>query len=241
MLPRSACVVLVPYFDRIEPETNRTLQELSERGYAVRTLRGCSQIDMARSILATQALKDGYQELMWIDSDVTFNPYDVSRLRSYNLPITAGLYVKKGKPEFAGRFLGNEPVTFGKGGKLVEMAAVGFGFVHVRSAVFAKMAALTAMPSCSGGLHPDEPITPFFMPMMVQEKGQWFYLSEDASFCQRARWAGFSIIADTTIKLGHGVGPYKWTWDDIPPRQTYETFRVEFDLAGGEKFERVCA
>ena len=42
---------------------------------------------MIRNRLATEALADGFEELMWIDADIAFDPRSVDRLRSHNLPI----------------------------------------------------------------------------------------------------------------------------------------------------------
>ena len=46
--------------------------------------------------LATDALMQGFEETMWIDSDVAFSPDDVQQLRDHDLPITCGIYPKKG-------------------------------------------------------------------------------------------------------------------------------------------------
>ncbi len=98
------CVVLVPVGSHIEPETDNSLRILCNRGYIVRVMRGSSQVDLARSTMATEALADGFEETMWIDADQTFNPDDVDRLRGHGLPFVVGLYVQKGPKRFAGMF-----------------------------------------------------------------------------------------------------------------------------------------
>ena len=40
-------------------------------------------------------------QMMWIDSDVAFNPDDIERLRAHQQPFVCGIYAKKSKPEFA--------------------------------------------------------------------------------------------------------------------------------------------
>lgn len=231
MGPPGECVVLVPVATSIEPETEECLRRLADRGYPVRQLRGCSQVDLARSAMASAALDDGFSETMWIDSDIVFDPDDVEKLRSYGKPFAAGLYVKKGKPEFAGKFRGDGELVFGVGGGLLEMEFVGMGFTHIRREVYEAVALSCEMPKCGGGYDPSRLVTPYFIPTIAPDgAGGWCYLSEDYSFVSRARSAGFPAWADTTIRLGHGNGRYKYTWDDLVPRSTYESVRVTIDI-----------
>lgn len=224
------CAVLVPAFGAIEPEVEASLSQLADRGYVVRILRGSSQIDLARSTLATRALRDGFEETMWIDADVAFNPDDVDRIRANNQPFTAGLYVKKGRKEFAGKFKdGTNGATFGIGGSLLEMQYVGMGFTHIRREVYETIASELQLPSCLGG-YEGERVTPYFIPAPVQEGEDLCYLSEDFSFCTRARQVGFAPLADTRIKLGH-IGKKKYTWDDLVPQQEIDSLCIGVDQA----------
>ena len=100
----SACVVLVPVGGAIEAGCDDALRELERRGYAVRRVRGYSAVDAARNQMATDALAAGFDELMWIDSDVVFDPDDVDRLRAHDRPFTCGIYPKKGPRQFACEF-----------------------------------------------------------------------------------------------------------------------------------------
>lgn len=212
-----SCLVLVPVASVIDPETNDCLSKLIDRGYKIQTLRGCSQVDLARSILASDAMRERWPETMWIDSDVVFDPDDVEKLRSHNRPLTAGLYPKKGRAEFACKFLsGTAGATFGIGGGLLEMEYVGMGFTHVRAEVYERIANELKLPVCGGGYDPAKLVTPYFIPSLAPDStGGWYYLSEDYSFCHRARTVGFSVMADTSIRLGH-TGRKTYTWDDFP-------------------------
>ena len=49
--------------------------------------------------------------------------------------------------------------------------------------------------------------------MSIPESGGRWELSEDYSFCERARQAGFTVMADTRIRLWH-VGTYRYGWED---------------------------
>src|SRR5438445_13498256 len=78
----SGCVILVPVGGPIEPGCEEGLRELERRGYPVRRVRGYSQVDVARNRMASDALADGFDELMWVDADVRFHPDDVARLQA---------------------------------------------------------------------------------------------------------------------------------------------------------------
>lgn len=98
------CVVLVPVGGAIDPGCDDALRELEKRGYAVWRVRGYSAIDAARNPMATDAVAQGFDELVWIDSDVVVHPDDVDRLRSHRLPVVGGLDAKKSRREFAATF-----------------------------------------------------------------------------------------------------------------------------------------
>lgn len=211
----------MPVANVVEPETDAALRVLANRGYMVRYLRGSSQVDLARSTLATRAMRDGFAETFWIDSDTVFDPDDVEKVRAHGLPLTAGLYMRKGPLAFAGKFC-SPRATFGVGGGLLEMVYVGMGFTHVRADVYRQVGKM--IPECDGG-YDGETVIPYFLPVLVQEEGRWTYLSEDYSFCHRARESGFEVMADTTIKLGH-VGRYVYTWDEFARRQTIDVLTL---------------
>lgn len=222
----SKCAVLVPVASVIEPETADCLGALIAAGYPVRTLRGCAQVDFARAVLATAAVDDGFDEVLWIDSDVTFALADVERLRGHGVPLSCGVYPRKGAPAFACTFLGEGAVAFGAAGGLTEVRYVGMGFMHVRRPVFEAMERQLSLPRCHGSYDPTKPIVPYCLPMVVEAgEGRREYLSEDASFCYRARQVGVPVMADTTIRLGH-VGRYRYDWNDVCARPSYDAVTV---------------
>src|ERR1051325_11414419 len=116
------CVVLVPAQYTIEAGCEEGLHELERSGYTVWRNFGCSDISRERSVMAAAALKQGFEELMWIDSDMLFAPEDVKRLRSHRTPFVGGIYAKKAARSLACTFLKDDiDVTLGKGGGLREV------------------------------------------------------------------------------------------------------------------------
>ncbi len=232
------CVILVPFAGQIYPHCERALKELERRGYPVWRVGGYAAIDQGRNQMATDALRDGFEETMWVDADIDFHPDTIDRVRSHNLPIVCGIYPQKGKRAIACHILPGTPqIVFGQGGGLVEVRYCATGFMHVRRAVYERIQQRLALPVCNERF--GEPMVPFFQPMLHQcDDGHW-YLAEDYAFCQRARECGFAIVADTTIRLWH-VGTYAFGWEDAGiERQRHARFTLRFP--GGGEDERAGA
>src|SRR6185295_10416228 len=120
------CVVLVPFGTHIEPPCERSLRVLEARGIEVRRYPSTAAVDRMRCNMATAALRDGFDELMWIDSDIAFDPDSVDVLRDHDLPLVAGIYPKKGMQDFA-LYLepGTAELVVGEGGGLCDVRYVG--------------------------------------------------------------------------------------------------------------------
>lgn len=222
------CVVLVPVGIHVEPACELGLVELERRGYVVRRVRGFAAIDQGRNQMATDALRHGFTETMWIDSDIDFSPDDVDKLRSHDLPISSAIYPRKGQRVLASHVApGTEKIKFGNGGGLLEIKYAAAGFLHVRREAYEIIQEKLSIPVCNRGFSSE--MIPFFQPVIVNDskRGLW-YLAEDFAFCERARQAGFQIYADTTIRLRH-LGTYGYTWEDAgsdPERYGTYVFRV---------------
>jgi hypothetical protein len=205
------CAVLVPYGNRIEHECEESLRNLERRGYVVRRVPGFAAIDQARSQLATTALADGFEEIMWIDSDIGFDPDSVDALRRLDRPLVAGLYAKKGRREVASSLLEKKDLTFGRQGGVMEIRYAATGFLFTRREVYDKIRKTCRLPECNKQFGVVS--VPYFLPMILETpEGPW-YLGEDFAFSERARQAGFSILADTRIRLWH-IGNYAYSWED---------------------------
>jgi hypothetical protein len=220
-IDRKKCVILVPIAQDIEPDCDRALRELERRGYPVVRARGSSQVDMFRSQIASDFHREGYEETVWIDSDIGFSPDDVEKLRSHETPIVCGLYARRNLHALAAKCLpGTSTITLGTAGGLTEIMYAGAGFLYVQRQVYDALA--KTLPVCNAST--GKPLVPYFLPLLSQMDGDLFYLSEDYSFCERARQAGFKIMADTTIRLWH-IGPYRFGWEEAAyPRQRHDSF-----------------
>jgi hypothetical protein len=210
--PTSACVILVPVGGAIEPGCEDGLRELERRGYPVWRVRGYSAIDAGRNQMASDALAQGFDELMWIDSDIVFDADDVDKLRRHDLPLVCGIYPKKSRRQFACAFLPHtRQVLFGAKGGLMEILYCGLGFTLTRRVLYETMQRQLELPVCNRRFK--EASVPYFAPLVEGKGEQAWYLNEDYAFCKRARRCGFHVMADTSIRLWH-VGSYRYGWED---------------------------
>jgi len=233
MAAQRRTVILVPYLTHVEPACERGLRELERRGLEVRRYPSTAAVDRTRCEVATAALGDKFDELIWIDSDIAFEADDVDRLRGHDLPIVGGVYAKKGAPAFALHFEpGTRTLQIGEGGGPLRVRYVGLGFVCTQRRVYDDMQRLFSLPFCNTRF--GAPAVPYFLPMVVADPelpGGYWYLGEDYAFCERARQAGHAVIVDTTIRLGH-VGTYHYGWEDAVqqvPRVTGLTIELPPD------------
>ena len=232
------CVVLVPTYGGIDPMCEASLQQLERRGYTVRRVGGYSQIDLGRGRMATDALTDGFDETMWIDSDIGFDPADVDRLRSHNVDIVGGVYAIKRRRALAVN-VGDrtEPLRLGRHGGLIRVRYIATGFLLVRRRVYETVRRHAALRDCTD--HHGKPFTPFFFPMTIPHPPGRFegddvdwYLGEDYSFCERAGRAGMVVHADTSVRLLH-YGRYGYGWEDAGeerPRYPDYTYHLGSEL-----------
>lgn len=220
--PNSKCVVLVPAMQTIESGCEEGLHQLENLGYAVWRRFGCSDISMARSTLAAEAIEKGYEELMWIDSDILFKADDVSKLRAHRLPIVGGAYTKKGDGTFACIFRRQDKkVVFGVGGGAHEVEYLATGFLLTHRKVYDRIRVNFKLPKVYKNNGKLTKLTSYFGTTFKRQRlGNLVasaYLSEDYGFCYRARQCGFAVWADTSIRLGH-IGHYVYSWEDLLPK-----------------------
>lgn len=193
-----------------------------------------SLITRARNYLADEFMRSPATHLMFIDSDIGFNPMDVLALLALDKPIAGGPYPKKTiaweKILDAAKFgLANEnplhlerysgdyvfnvvPGTIEiKMDEPVEVLEIGTGFMLVKREVFEQFKAvypdLAYTPDHNRTVNFDgsRQIHMYFQALIDPASNR--YLSEDYMFCQWARKAGSSVWFCPWMKLQH-VGTY---------------------------------
>ncbi len=187
------------------------------------TLGGESLLGRGRNHIAQHALTNGWDKLLFIDSDEGFSWTDFHALVSSPHPIIAGLVPLKAYPNQPHNFqtslnflpfLEDEKyfdrslrtldstlkMAAGHGSNLIKVAFTGTGFLCIDSSVLAKLAETeeTYMyPNPNTGQC--EVHWNFFGSGPIEDQ----YQSEDWSLCHKAREAGFDIIVDTNVRATH--------------------------------------
>lgn len=186
-------LIAVPCMDTVPVQFAQSLACLQKDGNISLQFNIWSLIYESRNKLALDAIKGGFDRVMWFDSDMSFAPDTLTKMHKHldsGKDIVSGLYFRRTKPY--------TPVLFSKldfeaDGKcnwadfndypdnsLFEIAGCGFGCVAMNTSVlvdvFAKFGNAFAPIGNTG---------------------------EDVAFCGRAKACGYSLWCDSTIKLGH--------------------------------------
>ena len=107
--------------------------------------------------------RNGYDQFLFIDADIGFDPADALRLLARPEPVVAGIYVHNKGRDFAGTFApGVDRVVFGPGAPgLYPMLYAPTGFLKIRAEVLTRMIDELELPECHWGSI--KGIYPFFL------------------------------------------------------------------------------
>jgi hypothetical protein len=119
--------------------------------------------------MLSHAFKNGYDQFLFIDADIGFDPGDALRLLARPEPVVAGIYVHNKGRDFAGTFArGVDRVVFGAGAPgLYPMLYAPTGFLKIRAEVLTRMIDELKLPECHWGSI--KGIYPFFLPLCVAD------------------------------------------------------------------------
>ena len=146
-----------------------------------------------------------HEYLLFLDSDIGFDEYDVLKLINHQVDIVSGAYPMKTIPI---RYCINVVQQEQRKGDLLKIEGNGMGFTLIHRNVFLQMAQKFpdlkyTPPKDDSNVPPTEgEINNSYHFFMEHKKGDGF-LSEDKSFFFRASMLGYDIWLDTTIKLQH--------------------------------------
>lgn len=193
-----------------------------------------SLVTRARNYLVDEFLRSDATHLMFIDSDVAYNPMDVLALLALDKPIVGGPYPKKtiawekvydaaklgladDNPLKLEQFSGDYVFNIAPGtteirmDTPVEVLEIGTGFMMIRREVFEKFKVaypeLAYKPDHNRTVHFDgtRQIHMYYQALIDPESNR--YLSEDYMFCQWCRKIGIPVFFCPWMKLQH-IGTY---------------------------------
>lgn len=196
-------LIAVPCFDMVHTDFMQSLIALEKTPDTSFTVVKNTLINVARNVIAKNAVKAGFDRVMWFDSDMKFAPDVYLRLMkdmdTHNLDLVTGLYFTRKTPlkpviyselswektEDGADVRAGNYYDYPKG--LTEIAGCGFGCCLTSVDLLNRVGEKFGLP---------------FDPL----KG----LGEDLSFCWRCIQIGAKMYADTRVTFGH-VGQQEYT------------------------------
>jgi hypothetical protein len=201
----------------VYPEMLLAAMRLERPGWRTSVIfQSDAPIDISRSIIATQALKNGSTWLFFWDSDIIIPSYALTRLVSHNLPIVSGLYYRRHPQVFPEAFKYDEhgiyrPLTVEEiqmltstGNPLIEVDGCGAGCLLIHRTVLERLKDKVPLRRVAHRGPPPAKFEyyEFFSWQMGRVEAGPSY-SEDLAFCDLARKEGFKIYVDTKVSCGH--------------------------------------
>ncbi len=165
---------------------------------------------MNNSVTETRPLQGQftYDKIMWIDSDIAWNPEDVVKLYKSDKDVVSGAYLLANGEVTAYKKMLGPGYTHQDILEMTEPSEIdgaGFGFICVKQGVFESLS------------------RPWFQSAWItkkdEETGKEFtfpIMGEDISWCYRVKQNGYQIWLDPTVRVQHHK-MMKLTWDGPRP------------------------
>lgn len=196
-------LIAIPCMDMVHTIFMKSLISLQKVGDVQFGLTCSSLVYDARNTLAKQAVREGFDRILWFDSDMDFAPDTMQRLAARldeGLDFCSGIYFARKAPV--------KPIVYknvgwnmhGEDENEVTPMAISYkdypkdSLFEIEGAGFGIVMHTTTMIKAVGDKYglPFSPILGF---------------GEDLSFCMRARELGYKLYCDSSIKAGHvGMG-----------------------------------
>lgn len=180
-------LIAIPTMDFVAAPFCFSLANMRRIGHTKIAMISNSLIYHARNMLAAQAIEDGCDYVLWLDSDMAFDSGLMERLHADMLQgydFVSALYFK--------RLLPTEPVIYREGGgvytdypqdQIFRIGGAGFGACMMRTEMIANLYNRYGPP---------------FNPLPDGT-------GEDVAFCRRAIEAGYELYCDSRIKVKHAM------------------------------------
>ena len=202
-------LIAIPTMDTVPAVFCQSLAMLQKMGNCAVAFQVGSLVYDSRNSLGQKAIKMGADYVLWLDSDMVFEPNllidMMAKMQEKDLDILCGVYYRRVEP-YTPVIYQNTPIVDGLcewkefdtvPNELFEVGGCGFGCVLMKADVLFDVLA-----------HYHDMFTP------LNRNG------EDISFCFRARELGYKIFADPSIVLGHAS-------HNIVTKAFYEAYRSQ--------------
>jgi len=201
--------------------------------FSIDSMSNESLIQRARCHLTAKFLDNAVAtHLMFIDSDIGFEPEHIFKLVLADKDIIGGLYPKKSiPPDFV---VNVSPEAVDEAGQvkmtdgLIPVSRLGTGFMLIKREVFEKHMAAYPQTKFTNNIGLDPKYNKWcytFFDCVISQDENREMLSEDWYFCAKSRVLGIDIFADPTIRLNHS-GTFVFPGD---PTALYNSMGLKLD------------
>ncbi len=181
-------LIAIPSARYIETECIESLFAMERTGHVEMLIPKSYSVDVGRNIIAKYAQENGFDYILWVDSDMIIPRNTLTRLLSHDKDVVSGVYsykVLNNDEVVAKKFMDEERTDYGNlkikaiqnSSGLIEVDGFGFGCVLTKVDIFDKI--------------------PFPWFIYTQDMG------EDIYFCRKAQNEGYDLWLDTDVICGH--------------------------------------
>ena len=157
-------------------------------------------VQRARNDLLAIAVENDFDDIIWIDSDIEWNPEWLLTLLNYEEDVVGGTYPKKAIVEtYVVKCAPENLVENDKG--LIEVESLGTGFLRMSKKAFTYL-----WDNSEAYVHNGQD-RKWAFEVKLQDGD---IISEDVLACQKLRDGGFTINLDPKMTCNH-IGPLKFT------------------------------
>lgn len=186
-------MIAIPCMDMVHTLFFASMLSLRKPEGTEVAVASCSLIYEARHTLAMRALNEGFDRVLWLDSDMSFEPDLLERLSAdldQGLDFVCGLYFTRKNPVQPCVYKICHPTPNKKG----EMLPTAESFQEIPDSLFEIEGCGFGAAMMTVDLIRSAGPLPFF-----PAEGY----GEDLTFCRKARAAGATLWCDGRIKVGH--------------------------------------
>lgn len=191
----------MPALSSIPTKTVASLMLMNKPKDSRTTIVSNSLVYDARNSLCQEAVKDGFDYLLFIDSDMTFPPDVIERLVNVNADIATGVCYGRRFPHGPVVYKDVKPRTLFHDSSAEPFTEIPDGIFEVKACGMAMCLIKVDVVKALCKHYRNTPFEP--------SKN----MGEDLTFCYRARKMGFKIMADSSFEVGH-IGEAVYTRKD---------------------------
>jgi hypothetical protein len=214
--------IAVPVYRDVQPNTSATLDALIARLKAngirgsVVIAQSSAPIDRIRSELGAQFLATDCTHMLMIDADVSFHAFALAQMLALGTPVVMAAYPRRPQGDevrdgrFTVKFLKSHcdastfPIMRVANQDVLEVAGGGLGCTLVERVVIERLRdAHPELGYVSGDGGEAFSVCGMFHPKIADVDGVRRYLTEDISFFDRVRDAGFHILSPLDVVIDH--------------------------------------